>query len=179
MCDGKRFDPCQPVSQMGSFNAGRKPFGHMQKKWAPFNSSTDRWGRCDLSHKAKTFNMIGITFQTSSVATFPLCWATVCGSMVGTWREQKTYVFTVVAGEGGRWLVRAVNAGHGDQKPLEATWLGWRSEGPLRAWRKQPLDENHCFLVRALLMVDSASTAAFWALGPKGSLREQMSCRSS
>ena len=37
----------------------------------------------------------------------------------------------------------------------------------------------HCFLVRALLKVDSASAAAFWALGPKGSLREQMSCRSN
>lgn len=164
MCDGKRFDPCA-VSQMGSFNAGRKPFGHMQKKWAPFNSSTDRWEGVIYHIKSKTFNIIGITFQTSSVATFPLCWATVCGSMVGTWREQKTYVFTVVAGRGWcRWLVRAVNAGHGDQG-TGGHVAGMKVEGPLRAWTKQPLDENHCFLVRALLMVDSASTAAFWALG--------------
>ena len=121
---------------MGLFSAGRKPFGYLKKRWACFNSSTDTCGRCDLSHKAKTFNMIGITFQTSSVASFPPCWATVCGSMVGMWREQKTYVFTVVAGDGGRWLVRAVNAGHGDWETTGGHVAGMKAWGATQSLKE-------------------------------------------
>lgn len=90
MCVIKGIDLGQTVLQMGLFSAGRKVSWPQNRRCTPFNSSTDRCGSSDLSHKVKTVCVAGITFNIPDVFCVPSCLhrATTCRD-VG---EQKTYV---------------------------------------------------------------------------------------